>query len=133
MVLGKKPRSSIKRSGTRRLGDEYQDVVALEVLVGWLEHPDRYQWVKVEADDAGSLDDVVALYSDDTLLVRQVKYATAPDSEDDRSTWDLLLEKPAGKSAAKQSLLERAAESLMHDLQRHHADALGQSAASGNR
>ena len=43
----------LTRSGTRRLGDEYQDVQALDTLVEWLEHNERYHWVKLEADESG--------------------------------------------------------------------------------
>jgi len=43
-----KERSPVTRSGARRLGDDYQDQVALEVLVDWLEHSQRYQWVQPE-------------------------------------------------------------------------------------
>ena len=112
MATGPGARSAIKRSGTRRRGDGYQDVVALDVLVEWLEHPGRYAWVRVEADDAGSLDDVTALRRDGTLVVLQVKYATAPEADDGRLTWDLLLERPAGRTAPKPSLLEKWAASL---------------------
>ena len=113
MATPTKQKSPITRSRTRRLGDDYQDVVALEVLVDWLEHSDRYQWVRVEADDAGALDDVIALKSNGTLVVRQVKYSTDPEADEDRLTWDTLLEQKEGKSGkTKQSLLQKWAFSL---------------------
>ena len=43
MPSAKGRRSPITRSGARRLGDEYQDLIALEVLVDWLEHSERYE------------------------------------------------------------------------------------------
>src|SRR2546423_718811 len=67
----------------------------------------------VEADNVGAPYDRVALQRDGTLVVQQVKYATAPESEDDRLTWDLLLEQPSGKSGARQSLLKKWSASLI--------------------
>ncbi len=105
--------SPYTRSGTRRLGDDYQDLVACKVLVDWLEHPDRYIWVRVEADEAKFLDDVVAMRADGRLIVRQVKFSTNPEGEDDPLTWDKLLAEPPGKSArTRMSLLEKWATSL---------------------
>src|SRR5437762_13238204 len=82
---------SLTRTGARRLGDEYQDLIALEVLLDWLEHSDRYEWVSVEADDSGFLDDVKALTNDGRFVVKQVKFATHPDSAKDPWTWETLL------------------------------------------
>lgn len=107
-------RSPLTRSGTRRLGDDFQDQIALEVLVDWLEHSDRYQWVQVEADDAGTLDDVVALRRDGGRRVRQVKYSTNPDLADDRLTWDMLLKQETGKTGKKAtSWLQKWANTLL--------------------
>lgn len=106
-------RSPYTRSGTRRLGDDYQDLVACEVLVDWLEHSERYAWVRVEADEAKFLDDVVAMLIDGRLIVKQVKFSTNPEGEDDPLTWEKLLTTPPGKSArARMSLLEKWATSL---------------------
>ena len=108
-----KPRSRLTRSGTRRQGDDYQDIVALDVLLDWLEHTVRYRWTRVEADDAGALDDVAALRSDGTLVLRQVKFSTDPESEDDPWTWERLLQRATGKGdTPKQSLLQKWADSL---------------------
>lgn len=104
--------SRYSRSGTRRLGDDYQDMVALEWLVEMLEHPDRYEWVRLEADDAGILDDVVAKTANGRLVARQVKYSTNPDRDDNLWTWGRLLRSrtsPTGR--ALPSLLMRLAES----------------------
>lgn len=99
----------ITRVGARRRGDDYQDLVALEVLVDWLGHSNRYNWVKVEADEFGSLDDVVVLRSDNRLVVKQVKYSNHPDADDDPLTWDDLLYKESDRST---SLLEKWSRSL---------------------
>ena len=103
--LGK---SQYTRTGARRSGDYYQDIVALGVLVEMLEHPDRYQWARVEADDAGYLDDVVALRSDNKLVVKQVKFSTHPEEENDPWDWEGLLKKTKSKAGkSNKSLLEK--------------------------
>ncbi|MGI9068364.1 MAG: ATP-binding protein [Pyrinomonadaceae bacterium] len=109
------PKSPITRSGTRRLGDDYQDLIALDVMVDWLEHSTYYKWIRVEADDTGSLDDVVVLKSDEHLVVRQVKFSTNPESDTDPLTWEDLLDKPVGKSKKPaKSFLEKWFSSLKH-------------------
>lgn len=103
----------LTRTGTRRLGDDYQDLVALDLMIDWLEHSTYYKWIRVEADDAGSLDDIVLMKSDDRLVVNQVKFSTDPESETDRLTWEYLLDKPIGKSKRPgKSLLEKWSSSL---------------------
>ena len=110
-ALNKK--SPITRSGARRLGDDYQDQVAIDVLVDWLEHSERYAWVKVEADDAGALDDVTAEKRDGTLFLRQVKFSTNPDAVDDYLTWEMLLACQQDKTGrARLSWLQKWARSL---------------------
>lgn len=106
-------RSPYTRSGTRRLGDDYQDLIACEVLIDWLEHSGRYVWVRVEADEAKFLDDVVVMRTDGRLIVKQVKFSTNPEGEDDPLTWEKLLAEPPGKSArTRMSLLEKWSASL---------------------
>jgi hypothetical protein len=84
-------------SGARRQGDQYQDVQALDTLVAWLENNGLYQWVKLEADESGFLDDILAMREDGVLEVRQVKYSTASHEPDDTWTWEMLLKQKAGR------------------------------------
>ncbi len=108
-------RSPITRSGARRLGDDYQDMVALEILVDWLEHSERYEWVQVEADGAGALDDVVARKREGTVVYRQSKFSVHPDRSDDPWTWEKLLKQETGSQGKKlPSLLQDWATSLQH-------------------
>lgn len=86
-------RSSYTRSGARRSGDEYQDTVALDMLVEWLEHPERYERMILEADDAGSLDDIVAFKSDGTVLYTQVKFCVDPANSEESLNWRMLIAK----------------------------------------
>ncbi len=100
----------LNRSGVRRSGDDYQDLLALELVVDWLEHPDRYQWIRLEANDfAGSLDDVTALRLDGKFVARQIKWTSDPNAH--QLSWDWILEKNPNKPKRK-SLLEKWSESF---------------------
>jgi AAA ATPase domain len=112
MVRSGKPKSDLKRSGTRRLGDDYQDIIALDRLIDWLEHSARYRRIRVEADDSGALDDVTAELANGALVVRQVKFSTHPEADEDRLTWETLLKREAGQKGPKSSLLQKWASSL---------------------
>lgn len=102
-------RQTLSRTGARRSGDDYQDLVLIDLLVDWLGHSTRYSWVKVEADDAGALDDVIALRSDNRLEAIQVKYAVHPDDASDAWTWEALLEQ---KTKRSKSLLQKWSQSI---------------------
>jgi hypothetical protein len=65
-------------------------MIACEVLVDWLEHSDRYSWVRVEADEAMFLDDIVFMRADGRVEVKQVKFSTNPWGADDPFTWEKL-------------------------------------------
>lgn len=95
------------RTGIRRSGDDYQDLCALEIIVEMLEHPTRYQWIQVEADDAGALDDILALQKDQRLVARQIKYSGHPDEDSDAWTWDKFLTETDGSGKQKTSLLDK--------------------------
>ena len=101
-------RSEYTPSGVRRAGDDYQDIIALDLLVEMLEHPDRYEWACVEADDAGFLDDVVALRTDGLIVARQVKFSAHPDDATDPYSWDdLLKQRTSDKGKTLPSLLSK--------------------------
>jgi len=105
--------SQYSRTGARRAGDAYQDIVALELIIDWIEHNDRYQWIKLEADEMGFLDDVIALRQDGRIQVLQVKYSTNPDMQNDPWTWEKLLERSKTKNGNQNlSLLQKWASSL---------------------
>lgn len=100
--------SQYSRTGARRAGDAYQDIVALELIIDWIEHNDRYQWIKLEADEMGFLDDVIALKQDGRIQVLQVKYSTNPDMQNDPWTWEKLLERSKTKNGNQNlSLLQK--------------------------
>ena len=101
------PLGRFTRTGIRRSGDDYQDLCALELIIEMLEHPERYQWIKVEADGAGVLDDVLALKEDNSYVARQVKYAGHPEEDSDALTWDKLLAELNQNGKTGDSLLFR--------------------------
>lgn len=95
-------------SGARRTGDEYQDLKSAEILVQWLEQPDRFQWVHLESMD-GSLDDIQALEADGRLRMLQIKFTTDPSES---WGWKELLAQAPGKSGPLPSLLQKWSRSL---------------------
>jgi len=86
-----------------RKGFEYQDAQAIDLFIRWLMNPQLYRWVKLEADEYGYLDDIVACRNDETVECIQVKYTLHPDEPKTSWTWEALL-KSDGK---KPSLLKK--------------------------
>ena len=97
------------RTGARRSGDDYQDLVAAKTLLGLLRHPSRYRWVKFEAREAGKLDDVLVLRADGIVEATQVKYSTDALRPGDSWNWATLLEQDRGRS----SLIQKWCESVV--------------------
>jgi hypothetical protein len=107
--------SSYSRHGTARAGDDYQDLWGAQILVEFLEHPDRYQWVRFEADSFGALDDIVALRADGKYVIRQIKFTVNADNEQYEVSWDWLL-RPSGQQGHGSSLLKKWVDSLTPHL-----------------
>ena len=82
-----------------RAGFDYQDIVALDLVVKMMTHPDRYQWIQVERDDVGCLDDVTALKRNGEFVYWQIKFAVDPEAKGDSYTWKKLLEQEKGHEA----------------------------------
>jgi hypothetical protein len=66
-----------KRGSSRRKGDEYQDLMALQLALELYIKRQKYQ-LFVEYEKAGSLDDIVIEQSD-RVDAYQVKYAVSPN------------------------------------------------------
>ena len=83
-----------KKTGVLRGGLEYQDLVAIEVLVRFLRDPDLYEWVQVEAEDRAyqAIDDVVARRKDGQIELTQVKFTPDPLDPDRSLSWEWLTE-----------------------------------------
>lgn len=95
-----------RKGGPRKLGDYYQDLIALQLFVTYLEQPDYYEWIKLECSDGEFLDDIVAM-SKDGYIVKQVKYAGYPRR--DVYDWDMLLNP---EDSQKKSLLKKWSDSV---------------------
>jgi hypothetical protein len=108
------------RHGASRAGDDYQDLWGAQLLVEFLEHPDRYQWVRFEASEFGTLDDIVALRTDGKYVVRQIKFTVDPENEGYEVTWDWLLNPPQGTQRRGTSLLKKWTTSLVPLLKSEH-------------
>ena len=105
------------RPGPLIAGFDYQELHAADLLIEFLENPQRYRWVRLEADEAGYLDDIVAQRADGSFIYRQVKFATDPDDESSNFSLDYLLKQEPGKKGPRRSLLQKWAGSLT-DLQK---------------
>ena len=78
------------------MGFQYQDLIGLDVIYEWLEHPDLYDWIKFDGKDldglkAKGLDDIIAKRRDGKFLLKQVKFTIEPNREDLQLSLDWLL------------------------------------------
>lgn len=87
------------RSAVRRAGDDYQDIVAIEIAVQMLERPSEFDYMRIEADDEGkSIDDVIIKRSDNSFNFYQIKYTLNEQLECD---WDYFLDHESPKSTSR--------------------------------
>jgi hypothetical protein len=63
------------------------------MALAWLEQPTNVSWMRLEADDFGSLDDVAVLMSDGTLSLNQIKHVTERPERPGLCLHDLLEKK----------------------------------------
>jgi hypothetical protein len=97
----------LTRTGSIREGLEYQDLYGVAVLIEWLEHPERYEWVAFEEDEFGSLDDVIRCTPDLKLTLSQVKHSGVPGASRLDVSLSELLDQPHGKKGSKNSLFQK--------------------------
>ena len=85
-----------KKAGILRAAFDYQDLIGIQLLIDFYQEPDRYLWVKIEAEDPQyrSLDDVVAAKPDGSFELLQIKFT--PDPNTQPLGWDWLLEQRGG-------------------------------------
>jgi NACHT domain len=91
--------ATLTRTGSIRKGFDYQDTYALLRIADWIEHPKEFVWMKLEAREAGFLDDIVIANAESqSVSLFQVKYGVHPDTPE--SAWDLdtLLFNASGSS-----------------------------------
>ena len=93
------------RSGVLRGGFQYQDLVAIEILIDYYADANLYDWVQLDAEDSEyqSIDDVVARRPDKRYELTQVKFAADPDSRASKLSWTWLTK----RNGARRSLLQK--------------------------
>ncbi|MCX6985341.1 MAG: dsDNA nuclease domain-containing protein [Lentisphaerae bacterium] len=108
--------SAYTKPGTLRAGFDYQDIVAVDKIVDLIRHQcaERYQWIRIEADENDYLDDIQTLKGNGSFEFIQVKFSTDPDSIKDPWDWTDLLKRNKSKKSGKlaQSLLMKWATSV---------------------
>ena len=106
-----------KRPGLLRAGFQYQDLVAIEILINFYRQRNLYAWVQLEAEDRAfrSVEDVVACTPDGLYELTQVKFTANPDAPGNHLSWAWLT---ANGGTRKKSLLQKWAETTLR-----HKDA----------
>ena len=98
-------RHDYKTPGLLRAGFQYQDLVAIEILIDFYRQRDRYDWVQLEAEDRDfrSVEDVVARRADGRYELTQVKFTADPEAPANSLSWRWLTE----RNGARKSLLQK--------------------------
>ena len=109
------PRHKYKRVGLLRAGFQYQDLIAIETLIDFYRHSDRYQWIQIDAEDQSfrSIEDVVACRPDGLYELMQAKFTASPHLEANRLSWHWLI----SKTGRRKSLLQKWALTTLHHIQ----------------
>lgn len=88
------PGPPYKTPGLIRAGFQYQDLVAIEVLLDFYRAPDRFAWVALDAPEPAvrAIDDVVACLPDGRYDLTQVKFTGDPGKPANALSWAWLTE-----------------------------------------
>ena len=102
-----------KRPGILRAGFQYQDLVAIEVLINYYRDRDLYDWVQLDAEDSRfrSIEDVVARRPDGLYELTQVKFTVDPEAPANSLSWRWLTEI---RSKRGESLLQKWASTTLN-------------------
>ena len=102
-----------KKPGLLRAGFQYQDLVAIEVLITYYRERDQYDWVQLDAEDSRfrSIEDVVARRPDGLYELTQVKFTADPEAPVNSLSWRWLTEV---RSKGGTSLLQKWAATTLH-------------------
>jgi hypothetical protein len=114
---------SFKIPGLIRAGFQYQDLVAIEVLIDFYRNRKRCQWVKLDAEESEfrSIEDVVVCTNDGRFELMQVKFTANPTSPDNSLSWDWLTKKRRKGT----SLIQKwATTTLNHEARKTLASAI---------
>lgn len=102
----------LKKPGILRAGFYYQDLIGIEILIGYYRDASLYQWVCLEGgDEFAAIDDVVACRPDGRFDLIQVKFTPDPAAPSTPLDWSWLLETTGGKRA--RSLLQKWAKTTL--------------------
>ena len=99
-----------KKTGVLRAGFQYQDLVAIEILINFYRQRDLYAWVQLEAEDSEfrSIEDVVACRPDGLYELTQVKFTVDPAVH--KLNWEWLT----ARKDSGTSLLQKWAHTTLH-------------------
>ena len=117
-----------KTPGLIRAGFQYQDLVAVEILINFYRQRDLYDWVQLDAEDQAfrSIEDVVACTPDGLYELTQVKFTADPDAPANNLSWAWLT----ANGGTRQSLLQKWAKTT---LRHKAAGTLAQAALKTDR
>ncbi len=106
-------RHDYKTPGLLRAGFQYQDLVAIEILINFYRQRNLYAWVQLEAEERAfrSIEDVVACTPDGLYELTQVKFTADPDAPANSLSWAWLTE---NGGIRKKSLLQKWAKTTLH-------------------
>ena len=106
-------RHGYKKVGLIRAGFQYQDLIAIEILINFYRQRNLYAWVQLEAEDQAfrSIEDVVACRPDGLYELTQVKFTADPVAPANYLSWNWLTDKG---NARKNSLLQKWAKTTLH-------------------
>ncbi len=101
-----------KTPGLIRAGFQYQDLVAIEILINFYRQRNLYAWVQLEAGERAfrSIEDVVACTPDGLYELTQVKFTADPDAPANSLSWAWLTE---NGGIRKKSLLQKWAKTTL--------------------
>lgn len=107
------PEHDFKKTGLLRAGFQYQDLIAIEILINFYRQRNLYAWVQLEAEDQDfrSIEDVVACRPDGLYELTQVKFTADPDAPANHLSWKWLT---ANGGTRKKSLLQKWAATTLH-------------------
>ena len=104
-------RHDFKTPGLIRAGFQYQDLVAVEILINFYRQRNLYAWVQLDAEDRAfrSVEDVVACTPDGRYELTQVKFTADPDAPGNNLSWAWLT----ANGGARKSLLQKWAKTTL--------------------
>ena len=107
------PGHDYKTPGLIRAGFQYQDLIAIEILINFYRQRNLYAWVQLDAEDYAfrSIEDVVACKPDGLYELTQVKFTADPDAPGNNLSWAWLTDKGGVRSS---SLLQKWAKTTLY-------------------